>query len=235
MPAPTRLTALLAVHSFFSQGASTVSPTRLVQLAAERGFTGLALADDSSVAGVVDLCHRGSEVHLQTVIGTTLPVQVERPGKQNAFDVFPIVLLAQSRVGYARLNVLLSSFHQGDQPGLPLDELLADTTGLVLLTGARKGFPTVMGAERRLDQLAVLLNRLKSAFSNRLYLQLYHDAHPGMRRTLGYLRSVARDYNLPCVAAPEIRLASPAEYPLLDALTCARLGIDVNVAHPDRP
>jgi error-prone DNA polymerase len=235
VPAPTRLTVLLAVHSFFSQGASTVSPTRLVRLAAERGFTGLALADDGSVAGAVDLCHQGGESNLRTVIGTTLPVLVGRPGKQNASDVFPLVLLAQSRAGYARLNVLLSSFHQGDKPGLPLDELLADTTGLVLLTGARKGFPTVMGAERRLDQLAVLLKRLRSAFPNRLYLQLYHDAHPGMRRTLGFLRALARDHDLPCVAAPEIRLADPCEYPLLDALTCARLGIDVNVAHPDRP
>ncbi|WP_407571448.1 OB-fold nucleic acid binding domain-containing protein [Deinococcus altitudinis] len=37
------------------------------------------------------------------------------------------------------------------------------------------------------------------------------------------------------MAAPEIRLADPGEYPLLDALTCARLGIDVSVPHPDRP
>jgi len=233
--APARLSALLDVHSFFSEGASTVSPTRLVTLAAERGFTGLALADDASVGGAVDLCHQGGKADLRTVIGTTLPVLIERPRKRGAFDVFPLVLLAQSRAGYARLNVLLSAFRQGDQPGLLLNDLLADTTGLVLLTGARKGFPTVMGAERRLDQLAALLDRLKAAFPSRLYVQLYHDAHPGMRRTLGFLRAIARDHGLPCVAAPEIRLASPAEYPLLDALTCARLGIDVNVAHPDRP
>jgi len=233
--APNRLTSLLDVHSFFSEGASTVSPTRLVQLAAERGFTGLSLTDDASVGGVVDLCHQGGEAGLQTVIGTTLPVLVERPGSRDAFDVFPLVLLAQDRVGYARINVLLSAFRQGDRPGLPLAELLADTRGLVLLTGARRGFPTVLGADRRLGELAILLTQLKQAFPNRIYLQLFHDAHPGMRRTLGFLRALARDHGLPCVAAPEIRLASPGEYPLLDALTCARLGIDVNVAHPDRP
>jgi len=235
MSAPTRLSALLDVHSFFSQGAGTVSPTRLAQLAGRLGFTGLALADDASVGGAVDLCHQGAEQRLSTVIGTTLPVLVERPGTRGAFDVFPLVLLAQDRVGYARINVLLSRFAQQDQPGLPLGELLAETTGLVLLTGARRGFPTVMGTDRRLDQLGRLLVRLKQAFPSRLYVQLYHDAFPGMRRTLGFLRALARDHGLPCVAAPEIRLADPGEYPLLDALTCARLGIDVNVAHPDRP
>ena len=235
LPAPPRLTALLDTHSFFSQGASTVSPDRLVRLAQERGFTGLALTDDASVGGAVDLCHGGDEAGLSTVIGTTLPVLIERPGKRDGLDVFPFVLLALNRIGYARINVLLSQFQQGGQPGLPLAELLADTTGLVLLTGTRAGFLTVMGVERRLDQSAVLITTLKRAFPGRLYVQLYHDAHPGMRRTLGYLRAVARDHGLPCVAAPEIRLADPAEYPLLDALTCARLGIDVNAPHPDRP
>ena len=235
MPAPTRLSALLDTHSFFSEGASTVSPVRLAQFAGRLGFTGLALTDDASVGGAVDLCHKGGEAGLQTVIGTTLPVLVERPGNRGAFDVFPLVLLAQDRVGYARINVLLSRFRQEGQPGLPLAELLADTTGLILLTGARRGFPTVLGADRRLGALAILLDRLKAAFPNRIYLQLYHDAFPGMKRTLGFLRALARDHGLPCVAAPEIRLADPGEYPLLDALTCARLGIDVNVAHPDRP
>ena len=233
--APTRLNALLDTHSFFSQGASTVSPERLVRLARERGYSGLALTDDASVGGAAELCQGGSEAGLHTVIGATLPLLVERPGRRNEAAVFPVVLLAQRRAGYARLNVLLSQVLQGERAGLPLADLLADTAGLVLLTGARRGFPTVLAGERRLDELNTLLGALKDAFPTRLYLQLYHDAYPGMRRTLGFLRALARDHGLPCVAAPEIRLADPNEYPLLDALSCARLGIDVNVAHPDRP
>ncbi|WP_350245454.1 DNA polymerase III subunit alpha [Deinococcus sonorensis] len=232
-PPPTRLTALLDAHSFFSEGASTVSPTRLVQLASARGFTGLALTDDASVGGAVDLCQQGREAGLKTLSGTTLPLLVPR-GRDRA-DVFPVVLLAHNRAGYARLNVLLTQLKAKDQPGLPLSELLSDTSGLVLLTGARKGFPTVLGEARRLTELDDLLGRFKAAFPGRLYVQLYHDLYPGMRRTLGFLRAVARDHGLPCVAAPEVRLASPEEYPLLDALSCARLGIDVMTPHPDRP
>ncbi|WP_407571778.1 DNA polymerase III subunit alpha [Deinococcus altitudinis] len=235
MAAPNRLTSLLDSHSFFSEGASTVSPVRLVKLAEGRGFTGLALTDDASVGGAVDLCQNADEANFRTVIGTTLPVLAPRLGASAAFDVFPFLLLAQDRIGYARINVLLSKLMRGEQAGLPLGDLLAETGGLVLLTGGRRGFPTVLGAERKLEHLAALLNRLKRAFPSRLYVQLYHDAYPGMRRTLGFLRALARDHGLPCVAAPEIRLASPDEYPLLDALTCARLGIDVNVPHPDRP
>ncbi len=51
-----RLSALLTCQSFFSEGRSTVSPRRLVKLAAERGFTHVGLCDWMSVSGAVELC-----------------------------------------------------------------------------------------------------------------------------------------------------------------------------------
>ncbi|GGJ70600.1 error-prone DNA polymerase [Deinococcus aquiradiocola] len=241
MPPTARLEVLLDVHSFFSEGAGTGSPDRLARLAAARGFQGLALTDDAGVGGAVDLCAVGAELGLRTVVGATVPLLVPSGPDGRALDVFPVVLLAQNRAGYARLNVLLSAARQaassgaGAVPGVPLADLTSGTAGLVLLTGARRGFPTVLGAARRLPELDALLHTLKRAFPRRMYVQLYHDARPGMRRLLGFLRALARDHGLPCVAAPEVRLALPDEYPLLDALTCARLGIDVQCPHPDRP
>ncbi|MFD2607860.1 hypothetical protein ACFSR9_00190 [Deinococcus taklimakanensis] len=67
------------------------------------------------------------------------------------------------------------------------------------------------------------------------HYQLYHGEAPNERRRLDYLRGLARDLELPVVAAPEVCMAEAEDYPLLDALTCARLGIDVNTPHEDRP
>ena len=66
-------------------------------------------------------------------------------------------------------------------------------------------------------------------------MQLFHGQAPHERRRLAYLRGLARDLELPVVAAPEVCMATPDEFPLLDALTCARLGIDVHTPHAQRP
>ncbi|MDA0700682.1 MAG: DNA polymerase III subunit alpha, partial [bacterium] len=65
--------------------------------------------------------------------------------------------------------------------------------------------------------------------------QLFHDRLPWDGRRARVLRRLAQDVGLPTVAAPEVRHAHPDDYRLLDALTCARLGISVDQPHPQRP
>src|SRR5699024_5783317 len=49
------------------------------------------------------------------------------------------------------------------------------------------------------------------------------------------LTKLANTHELPYVAAPEVRYATPETYQLYDALLCGRLGITVHDAHPARP
>ncbi|WP_407571449.1 ArsR family transcriptional regulator [Deinococcus altitudinis] len=166
----------------------------------------LGYLERSGARGRLVLCDRAL-----TLIGTGIPIYgqiVTGPpilAEQNPDRATPSFdTLLGVREGDFLLEVegdsmtgMLSAFAQGERPGLPLSELLADTGGLVLLTGARRGFPTLLGAARRLNDLEALLNTLKRAFPGRLYLQLYHDFHPGMRRTLGFLRAFSRDQSRP--------------------------------------
>ncbi|RTH99974.1 hypothetical protein CSW29_06740 [Thermus scotoductus] len=108
------------------------------------------------------------------------------------------------------------------------------------LSGGRQGFPSALLAQRRLEALDRLLRALKEAFRDRLFLSLYHGRLPGDDRRVRILRSLAQDRGLPYVAALEVRQATPELFPLLDALTCARLGISVGTfpqeaSHLERP
>ncbi len=228
------LSVLLTCQSFFSEGRSTVSPRRLVRLAARRGYTHVGLVDWASVAGAVELCEAGRDHGIGAVIGATLPVVFPGQGRTSA-ETFPLVLLCRNRAGYTALNELITQFKLEGLDGVSLDALLAHSANLVCLTGGRLGFPTVLGERRELGRAATLLTRLKSIFGPSLYVQLYHGEAPQEQRRIAYLRGLARDLNLPVVAAPEVCMGEAKEYPLLDALTCARLLIDVNTAHPERP
>ena len=231
--APT-LSVLLACQSYFSEGRSTISPTRLVRLAAERGFTCVGLVDYLSVSGAVELCKAAREAKIRAVIGTTLPILFPAHGKAPP-EVFPLVLLARNRQGYATLCELITQIRLGELDALPLAELQDRTQHLACLTGGRHGLPSTLLARREVPLLYQRVRALRQHFPGDLYLQLTHDAAPEDKRRLSGLRGLARDLELPVVATPEIRMGEAQEYPLLDALTCARLGIDVETPHAERP
>ncbi|WP_371809861.1 DNA polymerase III subunit alpha [Deinococcus sp. JMULE3] len=233
-----RLDALLACQSFFSEGRSTVSPRRLVRVAKAAGFGAVGLADWCSVAGAVELCDEARAQGMAAVVGVTLPVLFPNPPRSSTpTTMFPLVLLARSREGYATLCKLITAVNLERPDGLPLDVLrqVGGMQHLVCLTGGRAGFPTVLGEARELARAATYLRLLRGLFPSALYVQLFHGQAPGEQRRLSYLRGLARDLDLPVVAAPEVCMASPGEYPLLDALSCARLGVDVGTPHAGRP
>ncbi|MFC3604765.1 DNA polymerase III subunit alpha [Deinococcus soli (ex Cha et al. 2016)] len=238
MTTPRVLTSLLACQSFFSEGRSTVSPGRLVRAAKAAGFTTVGLADWCSVAGAVELCHEARQQGLHAVIGVTLPTLFPNPPRSSTpTTLFPLVLLARDRAGYATLCELITAVNLSHPHGVPLDVLrqAGDMQHVVCLTGGRQGFPTLLGEQRDLARAATYLRLLRTIFPSALYVQLFHGQAPNERRRLEYLRGLARDLELPVVAAPEVSMATPDEYPLLDALTCARLGIDVQTPHAERP
>lgn len=234
------LPALIACQSFFSEGRSAASPRRLVEVAAAAGFSAVGLADWCSVAGAVELCEAAREAGVGAVIGVTLPVLFPAPPRSpHPHEAFPLVMLAKDREGYVLLCELITHVHLESQEGVPLDVLEAvagrGRDRLVCLTGGRQGFPTVLGERREIARAAGYLRTLRELFRFNLYVQLYHGRAPQERRRLEYLRGLARDLELPVVAAPEVAMAHAEDYPLLDALTCARLGIDVQTPHPERP
>jgi len=224
-----RLTALLCTRSTFSFGAGTATPTTLVRRAAELGYRSLALTDLLNVTGAVELFQAARDAGLRALIGATVPVRLDDR------DVVPLVLLAASRAGYATLNELITHAHAADAPAVPWAVLLAHTHDLVCLTGARDGLPARFLARRQVAELDRRVRELKGAFPDRLYVQLFHDRLPWDGRRARVLRRFAQDVGLPTVAAPEVRHALPADHRLLDALTCARLGITVDEPHPQRP
>ncbi|HKI56377.1 MAG TPA: DNA polymerase III subunit alpha [Trueperaceae bacterium] len=223
-----RLNALLDVHSYYSLGAGTASPTTLVRRAAELGYRWLALTDDLSISGAVELFQAGREHNVKPLVGATLPVRIEDAA-------YPFVALATSRAGYAAINRLISAALERPEKDLPYPVLLAHTQDVLLLTGPRDGVVARWLAARRVNELERLLRELRGAFPERLYLQLFHDRQRWDERRARVLRRLAQSLGLPVVAAPEVRYALPEDYRLFDALTCARLGRSVQEPDPRRP
>ncbi len=227
-PQDSRPTALLNVHSYYSFGAGTASPTTLVRRAAELGYRYLALTDDANVTGSVELYQAAREHGIKALIGATVRVSIES-------GTYPMVMIAASRAGYDTLCTLLSVVHAREERDLPLPVLLANTKDLILLSGPRDGVVADLLARRCVGQLEELLRQLQGAFGERFYLQLFHDRYRWDSRRAAVIRRLAQSLGLPVVTAPEVRYADPHDYRLYDAFACARLGIDVHEPHARRP
>ncbi|THF85332.1 DNA polymerase III subunit alpha [Deinococcus sp. KSM4-11] len=223
-----RLDALLDVRSYFTPGGGVCSPTTLMRGATRRGFRGLGLTDLTSTAGAVELCRAARDTGVQGVVGATVDVRFPE-------GTFPLRLLAANRAGYGHLNDLLTVALSRPERHVTAAELCAQADDLVLLTGGRDSFPAALLAQRRTGEVLARLHALREVFPGRLFVQLFHGAYPGDGRRARLLWLLAREARLPAVAAPLVQLARPAQFPLLDALCCARLGIDLDTPHAARP
>lgn len=220
--------AALFVHSYFSLGSGVSSPARLAREAAALGYGALALTDDLSVAGAVELHQTCRGLGLQALTGATVPLLFGE-------EVYPVVLLAASRRGYGHLGALITGALERPSPHIRLDELLAQAEDLHLLTGGRQGFLARLLARSRLEDVRRLLDTLRAAFPARLWVQLFHEFYPEDDRRVRSLVALAREARLPVVAAPEVRYAHRSLYRLHEALTAAQLGVSVLTPHPELP
>jgi error-prone DNA polymerase len=221
-----RLRALLNVHSHFSFGAGVSSPKTLVQRAHELGYTHLALTDHLGVYGTAEL-YEASREKLRPIVGAAIPLQHN--------GVYPVILLAGSRSGYAKLNDLITLVKGSKEKTVTLSMLEAHTHDLHLLTGGRKGFLNGLLTQKKVKEATYILQALKNAFHDRLWVQLFHDTLEHDARRMNLLRRFAMEHRVPVVAAPEVRYALAHLMPLHDVMTCNRLGITLSHRHPERP
>lgn len=198
------LKVLLDCHSYFSFGQGASSPTRLVERAAELGYTAIALVDENGVYGAVEAQRAGKKYGVKVLIGATVTLTAEGEG-------YPLVLIAQNRPGDEVLCKLLTAVHGSEDKVVSLPMMLAHTQGLICLTGGRRGFPTRLLTQRKIIQAETLLETLKGAFPERLYLQLYFGGYLEDLVRARKQRDFARCLNrgVPVVSAPEVRYATP--------------------------
>lgn len=220
----------LDVRSWNSHLAGASPPKKLVAAAAAHNHGYLALTDWQTTAGLVQLSVACRDAGVKPILGTTLSV-----------GGTPLVVLSTDRESYGRMTDLLTLAHQDrENPGLTLAQLEkageeGGLQGLVCLTGDRQGFTMSAIRAGRYETARQFVLGLKRLFPNRLYLEQVHHQRPGDTHMLRLLEELGEATGTPTLATNAVRHAVRPEYALYDALTCARLGINVCDHHLERP
>ncbi|MEU0030794.1 DNA polymerase III subunit alpha [Streptomyces sp. NPDC006335] len=234
----------LHVASGYSARFGASLPDALVQRAAERGMTTLALTDRDTVAGTVRFANAAAAAGIRPVFGVDVAVapltsptpaaaRPRTPVRGGAHVIEPplrITLLAQNAAGWARLCRLVSAAHavaDGTSPVVSWATLraYADDDLVVLLGPASE--PVRALSAGRPDVAEQLLVPWRELAGERLRLEAVYLGRQGTGA--GSLRLAARTVGLAdqvgvrAVLSNAVRYADPGQHRLADVLDAARL------------
>jgi len=215
------------------EGAVRISET--AELCREHAMPAAALTDTNNLCGALEFSEVLSAAGVQPIIGCTLSIRLEpsRPGERFEPDG-TLVLLAQSQAGYANLMKLSSAAYlevgPADAAHVAIERVLDLNEGLICLTGGHDGALNRLICSGRPGPAAALLERLKTAFGDRLYIELQRHGRPDDIIAEDWLIERAYGDGLAIAATNEPYFASPDMHVAHDALLCIAGGAYVDVS-----
>src|SRR5438132_471391 len=206
----------LRCWSAFSFLAGASLPEDLVERAAALGYDVLALEDRGGVYGAPRVCQAARRAGLRALVGAEVAVA----------GAGILWLLVESRTGYRNLCRLLTAGALGRAKGEALvtwAEVEEHAAGLHCLAGGAEG-PLVSA------DAAPNRERLHAIFGPRLAVDVHRHGERAGERLARRMADLAAAHRVPVVATNDVRHAAPEGRPLLDVLTCIRLGTTLDQA-----
>ncbi|MGX9856418.1 DNA polymerase III subunit alpha [Limimaricola variabilis] len=233
----------LRVHTEHSLLEGAIPVKKLPGLAAKAEMPAVAITDTNNMFAALEFSETAAKAGVQPIIGCQVDLCYlpPEPGKRPELPA-PIVLLAQSEAGYMNLMKLNSCLYlksDGQLPQVSIEEIEALSGGLICLSGGPDGPVGRLLRQGQRPKAEVLMQRLKAAFPDRLYVEL--QRHPGEdglpeAEKLSERGHVEMAYamDLPLVATNDVYFPKPEIYEAHDALICIAQGAYVDQQEPRR-
>ncbi len=234
----------LRIHTEYSLLEGAVPVKKLVKLCEAAGTPAVAVTDTNNMFAALEFSVTALDAGLQPIIGCQVSVEYDPvpPGERPRLPA-PLVLLAQNARGYENLMKLNSCLYvdkRGAQVQVTLAELEAHAEGLICLSGGAGGPVGQLIRNGQATRARALLERLATAYPNRLYVEM--QRHPGEggalsegeQKTERPFLEWAYEMNLPIVATNDVYFPKPEMYEAHDAMICIAEGAYVDQIEPRR-
>jgi len=215
-----------------------VQVKKLPSLCIKSGMPAVAITDTNNMFAALEFSVTAADSGVQPIIGCQVDLAYDLPA-QGEIPKAPaaLVLLAQNQTGYENLLKLSSCLYvdkHGELPQVQLEELEAHADGLICLTGGAEGPVGQLLQLGQRDKADALMQRLKTCFGDRLYIEL--QRHPGEggqptegeRATERGFVEMAYQMDIPLVATNDVYFPKQKLFEAHDALICIKEGAYVD-------
>ncbi|MEZ4280048.1 MAG: error-prone DNA polymerase [Myxococcota bacterium] len=230
----------LRVRSAFSFLEACSNPEELIEAAAERGHSALALADRDGVSGIPRFHRAAKAAGLRAIVGAEIAVEspsdAEGPGQPasgaaGAGRCDRLLLLVESAEGWRRLCRLLTLAHTRRDKALEARDprargrIRARWDEVEALAGH---WSVLVRGDEQLT--TVLLDRAQPVFGDRLAVDVSSLLDRRQARASRRAAALASARRVGVVASGDVRCARPRDRRLLDALVCLRERVTLDTA-----
>ncbi|HML92237.1 DNA polymerase III subunit alpha [Methyloceanibacter sp.] len=230
----------LRVHSAYSLLEGALKIPKLVELAKADNAPALALTDSNNLFGALEFSEALSGAGIQPIVGCTLSVTFEKPGKEGpTVETHALTadgrlaLLAKDETGYGNLMKLSSRAYftaaESGEAFVSIDELAAHSGGLIALSGGPEGLVDTAFADGNPELARNRVEALHTIFRDRFYIELQRHGLAQEKAVEQQLVQLAYERGIPLVASNEPFFAAASDFEAHDALICIAQGSYVAV------
>ncbi|MBE1297412.1 MAG: DNA polymerase III subunit alpha [Rhodobacteraceae bacterium] len=233
----------LRTHTEYSLLEGALRLKKLPDLCKANDMPAIAVTDTNAMFSALEFSVTLSGAGVQPIIGCQVDVSFEKsePGERPKAPA-PVVLLAQNETGYEHLMKLSSCLYVdkgGQLPQVTLEELEANSEGLICLSGGPNGPVGKLLQQGQRPAAEALMQRLRQIYPDRLYVELQRhpgeDGQPEAEKLTerGHVE-MAYAMDLPLVATNDVYFPNTEMYEAHDAMICIAGGAYVDQSEPRR-
>lgn len=227
----------LHTHSHFSFLEGLIDPALLARKAAEWEMPAIALSDHACLSGCISFYKACQEAGVKPILGLELdcsiPVELETRIPRGVAPQGVLVFLAQDLAGWRSLCRLSSHAFGDGVRQLPFENLAAENSGLICLTGGRASLLDHLLRTGQDELACEWLGWLNEAFRGNLYVELQKGAQIEDHYWALQLAATAQKLNLPAAASGDVFYQNAPEQPLQRLVTAMRHNSLVRDLNPE--
>lgn len=213
----------LAIRSSYSLLESMITPGDIAKWCKAHEVPAAAVTDRNNLFGALEFSTKLADYGIQPIMACAFDLTDGVPKSETS----RISLYAQNEAGYRRLMYLSSRAFLDAPDGVPKlhrAQLLAESDGLIILTGGAEGEVARHIVKGRMGDARTELSTLASAFPGRCYVEITRHGTPAELKCEAGLLELAYELGLPVVATHDARFLKPADSVAHDALMCIANG-----------